>query len=232
MKRILIMMALALAFIVSATAQDRIYFNDSRIENAVVDQIGSRYIKYRLYNNPDGPVRSAATYDVAKIIFEDGEVRTFSGRSYYDEGLLFEERALALLGDKPMQMRYDNGNLYLGSHSRYGAMQADIIAFNLYGDEYYAARRCHKWGNGLTWAGTILALGGFTYLISDYELGAGYLLAGTGAACLGAGIPLLVKGNKRLKGIADDYNSRYAGKESVELTFGPCRSGVGFALNF
>ncbi len=45
------MMALALAFIVSAGAQDRIYFNDSRIVNAVIDQVGSRYIKYRLYSS-------------------------------------------------------------------------------------------------------------------------------------------------------------------------------------
>ncbi len=66
MRRILIVMAFVLITVVSATAQDRIFFNDSRIVNAVIDQVGSPTIQYRLYSNPDGPVRSAATESASR----------------------------------------------------------------------------------------------------------------------------------------------------------------------
>ncbi len=232
MKKMIFVVALALWAVVSAGAQDRIYFNDSRIVEAVVDEVGDNYIYYRLYNNQNGPVCSTAVYNVFKIVYNNGQEQTFPGGIYYDEGFLLDENMRALIGDKPLKMRYDSGNLYLGSRSRYGAMQADYIAFNLYGDEYYAARNSRKWGQYLVWAGSLTALAGIGFLYGDVPEG-GFIFTGIGAACLGAGIPLLCKGNKRLRGIADDYNSRMqAGKDGPELTFGPCRSGVGFALNF
>ncbi len=223
-------MVLMIAAVLSAGAQDRIYFNDSRIVDAVVDEVGDSYIYYRLYGNPEGPVCSTATYNVFKIVYSNGEEQTFSG-SFYDERMLFDESMRALLGGQPVKMRFDSGNLYLGSRSRYGAMQADYVAFNLYGDEYYAARRCRKWGNSLTWVGGAALVAGFTFWASS-ELEGGAVIAAAGAACLGAGIPLLVKGNRKLKGIAEDYNSRHENGRTAELTFGPCPSGVGFALKF
>ena len=59
-----------------------------------------------------------------------------------------------------------------------------------------------------------------------------------GAAGLASGIPLLVKGNRKLDAIADDYNRRNGyslGPRHVEksLTVGQCHSGgVGLAFNF
>ncbi len=143
---------------------------------------------------------------------------------------IVEEDMSVLLGDQSLKMRYDSGSLYLGSRSRYGAMRADYIAFNLYGDEYFSAQNSRKWGFGLVWTGTMLVVPGICLCAG--ELVGGLVAAGVGAACLGVGIPLLKKGNNRLRGIADDYNSRYAREKSPELTFGPCRSGIGFALNF
>ncbi len=233
MKRTILIMVLALVSALAVNAQDRIFFNDSRIVDAVIDEVGDNYVYYRLYGNPNGPVCSTATYNVFKIVYENGEEQFFTGGSYYyDERLFLDENMRALLGGQPVKMRFNFGNLYLGSRSRYGAMQADYLAFNLYGDDYYAAKRNWTWGSSLTWAGSMMLFGGFTFwAVSGLEGGA--LLTGVGAACLGAGIPLWVNGSKRLKGIADDYNSRYSGSgKSTELTFGPCPSGIGLALNF
>ncbi len=196
----------------------------------MIDEVSDNYIYYRLYGNPEGPVCSTATFNVFKIIYANGEEQILTG-GMYGERMFLDENMRALLGGQPVKMRYDSGNLYLGSRSRYGAMQADYVAFNLYGDEYYAARRCRKWGNGLTWAGGIALLAGFTFWASS-ELEGGAVIAAAGAACLGAGIPLLVRGNRKLKGIAADYNSRYSDGRSAELTFGSCPNGVGFALKF
>ena len=65
------------------------------------------------------------------------------------------------------------------------------------------------------------------------EAAAGYIV---GAGCLGAGIPLWVKGNRGLRNIADDYNRTYINPDrnenSPNLSLGSTRSGIGLALNF
>ncbi len=220
-----------LASVLSASAQDRIFFNDSRVVDAVIDEVGDTYIYYRLYGNPEGPICSTATYNVYKIVYHNGEEQTFMRGRYYDESMILDENMRMLLGGQPLKMRFDSGNLYLGSRSRYGAMQADYIAFNLYGDEYYKALNNRKWGTALVWIGSISTLSAITLI--GCEMTGGLVFAGVSAACFGAGIPILTKGNKRLKAIADEYNSTLGAEKPAELTFGPCASGgVGFALNF
>ena len=68
------------------------------------------------------------------------------------------------------------------------------------------------------------------------SIGVLYVAGGiAGAACLGAGIPLWIKGNRKLNAIADDYNQRYGrnayGYKS-SLSVGATGNGVGLALNF
>ena len=56
-----------------------------------------------------------------------------------------------------------------------------------------------------------------------------------GAAGLGAGITLLVKGNKKMNEIADDYNLRYgraAHGSKSSLNVGTTAHGIGLAFNF
>ena len=71
---------------------------------------------------------------------------------------------------------------------------------------------------------------------NDHSSGALYVAGGiAGAACLGVGIPLWIRGNRKLNAIADDYNQRYGrnayGYKS-SLSVGPTGNGVGLALNF
>lgn len=109
----------------------------------------------------------------------------------------------------------------------------------------------YTWGIGLTGAGvaglivTIAAhiayaeMNDFTSQYgmhssgSDIGVAAGYIGS---AACLGAGIPLWVKGSKGLRKIADDYNNTYVkpdrNSRAPNLSLGATRSGVGLAFNF
>lgn len=211
----------------SSLAQDKIYFLDSQVVNAVVDEVGTDLVYYRLYDNQDGPVYSTPLARVSRIVYHEGREQNFAG------GPVFDENVLKTVGGYPGAMRYANGRLYLGSHSHYGAMQADYVAFNLYGDDYYTARKRRAWGNALTWTGAaIFSFGALVAAINlEFDYGHGVLI-GVGAAGMGAGIPLLCSANKTFRGIASDYNSRLAAARQPELTFGPCRSGVGFAFNF
>lgn len=212
---------------VSAFAQDKIYFLDSQVVNAVVDEVGNELIYYRLYENQNGPVYSTPFANVSKIVYHGGHEQRFLG------GAIFDEELLKNVGGQTGAMRFANGKLYIGSHSPYGAMQADYVAFNMYGDDYFKARQHRAWGHALTWLGASMFSFGAMVAVINLEFDYAHaLLIGAGAAGMGAGIPLLVSGNRIMKGIAADYNSRLAGNKQPELTFGPCRNGVGFALNF
>ena len=52
-----------------------------------------------------------------------------------------------------------------------------------------------------------------------------------GVACLGVGIPLWVKGDRKMNAMADDYNQRF-GAGKANLSLGSAPSGLGLTLNF
>ncbi len=79
MKRIFLIILLSLAAFFTSTAQDRIYFNDSRAVDAIVDEVNDMYIYYRLFNNPGGPTCSTSVHNVHKIVYQNGEEQLFPG---------------------------------------------------------------------------------------------------------------------------------------------------------
>lgn len=227
MRRTLTFILFMLFGVLAANAQDRIYFIDSQVVNAVVDEVGHELVYYRLYENQNGPVYSTPVADIAKIVYHEGHEQNFLS------GSIFNEELLKIAGGKTGAMRFMNGKLYIGSRTYYGAQQAEYVVFNMYGDDYYKARQRRGWGHALTWLGaSAFSLGALGAAINlDIEPGMA-LLMGAGAAGMGAGIPLICSGNRIMKGIAADYNSRTASSRHPELTFGPCNGGLGFALNF
>lgn len=224
-RTIYIILIMFLSF-TAASAQDRIHFLDSRVVDAVVDEVGAEFIYYRAYQYQNGPVYSVPVCQVDKIVYHNGYEQVIRG------GMVFNQELLDAVGGKGEKMRFDGGKLYLGSHSTYGHLQADYVAFNLYGDDYYKARRLRTTGHSLTWVGASLFSFGFLLLAGSDVPEGGAVIMAVGAAGLGSGIPLICKGNRILKGIASDYNSRLSPDYRPSLTFGPCRSGVGVAFNF
>ena len=227
MRRTLTIISFILFGIFAAQAQDRIHFIDSQVVNAVVDEVGPELVYYRLYENQHGPVYSTPVTAISKIVYHEGHEQKFLAGSIFNEDLLKN------VGGHTGAMRFVNGKLYIGSRTYYGEQQAEYVVFNLYGDDYYKARQRRGWGHTLTWLGasmcSLAALAG----IINLELEPGMvLLMGSGAAGMGAGIPLICSGNRIMKGIATDYNTRVASSRQPELTFGSCRNGVGLALNF
>ena len=141
-------------------------------------------------------------------------------------------------------------------YDQYGyPVSPDYLGISLYGSEYLKARRQVAWGSTLTLTGAGMVLAGVlgAAMQSDYDrrVNADYsqfgwdyesrgisslsILSGLiGAACLGAGIPLWVSGNRRFYRIADDYNHRYGGGYGYapSLSLGSSPSGVGLSLRF
>lgn len=243
MKQILLSLTFILCLNGISTAQDIIHTYDSVPIKAKILEIGDEYMKYKTWDNPDGPLYNISLSRVARIIFENGTTKTFAPVSPFVNSHLYPH------GPHPLDYRWGHYYNTCGRISR-GDL-ADYIGYSLYGSEYMKASNQYQWGFYLTWAGAaglILSIAahigysnmdhfasqhGMTNPGTGAGLAVGYIAS---AGCIGAGIPLWVKGNKGLKKIADDYNKTYINPErngsQSNLSFGSTSSGVGLALNF
>src|SRR4051812_32880155 len=76
MKKIVFLIVLILLFSFSYS-QDTIYRNNGKVVEAKILEIGSDEIKYKEFNNPDGPVYILETDKIKKIVFENGTSQQF-----------------------------------------------------------------------------------------------------------------------------------------------------------
>ena len=76
MKQPLLLIALVLIFS-SSYSQDKIYRNNGKIVEAKILEIGSDEIRYKEFNNLDGPIYILETDKIKKIVFENGKSQQF-----------------------------------------------------------------------------------------------------------------------------------------------------------
>lgn len=245
MKQILTTLSvIAMSLIMSqiSMAQDIIHTYDSAPIRAKILEIGDDYMYYKTWDNPDGPLYNLSLSRVIKVVFENGTTKLFAPVTPYI--------GPGRYGSHPMNYRWGH---YYSPYGRISQNQiADYIGYSLYGSEYMKAKDQYLWGMSLTCIGisgvimtiaTHIAFIRRDEFINQHGMGssggygvgvaAGYIAS---AGCIGAGIPLWVKGNKGLRKIADDYNRTYINPErkgqSPNLTLGATGSGIGLALNF
>lgn len=234
----------------NAFAQDIIHTIDGRSIEAKVLEISDEEILYKTFDNQDGPDYRMSVNRILRIVFQNGTERSFAPSS-----LIFTNPLTYEVGPYgPLEYRW--GHYYDRRGRLYADQLRDYLGVSLYGSDYLKADRQLTWGLLLTITGaTVLAgslvAGGasaeYNRNVSSMNLPyhmresardsqAPYIVGGiVGAACLGFGIPLWVKGDKKLNAIADDYNQRYGSKSygsRPSLNLGSTANGVGLALNF
>lgn len=246
--RLLIIIALLSAFAYELSAQDKVYTTDNRVIEAKVLEISEVELIYKAFDNPDGPRYRMPLHKVFKIVFANGSTQVFNEYA--------QSPFLPMMGDPRHYGHIDYR--WGGYYNHYGrlseSMLADYIGVSLYGSEYIRASNQYWWGVGLVGSGAVALIISLGVQLADNDLNnfaeskgmggsyssgyiAGYVI---GAGCIGAGIPLWVKGSKKLRQIADDYNRNYLdrhyGREDVgskaNLSLGATRSGFGLAFNF
>ena len=77
MKRILTLIVTAMAFLPTLKAQDVITLKDGTDVNAKILEVSPNEIKYKKYNNPDGPIFTVSKSDVLIVRYENGEKDVF-----------------------------------------------------------------------------------------------------------------------------------------------------------
>jgi hypothetical protein len=81
MKKVFVLIALFCCFSICIKAQDKIYRNNGKVIEAKIIEVGASEVKYREFNNPDGPIYVLETDRIRKIIYENGKVETFKDNS-------------------------------------------------------------------------------------------------------------------------------------------------------
>lgn len=252
MKAKLILICVLSGLCGNAFAQDIIHTIDGRSIEAKVLEINDDDILYKTFDNQDGPDYRMSVGRVARIVFQNGTQRSFAPSTILVPSPYVHD-PYGYYG--PLEYRW--GHYYDRRGRLYAEQLKDYLGVSLYGSDYRKARSQYQSGFFLTISGAALVISSLTCgaMLSDYNrgvaamnmpssmrdddhssIGALYVAGGiAGAACLGAGIPLWIKGNRKLNAIADDYNQRYGrnayGFQS-SLRVGATGNGIGLALNF
>ena len=256
MKARLILITVLTALCGNAFAQDIIHTLDGRSIEAKILEISEDDILYKAFDNIEGPDYRMAVNRVARIVFENGKEQVFAPATLFSQSPYVYD----IYGPYG-PLEYRGGHFYDRRGRLYEEQLRDYMGVSLYGSDYLKARNQLGGGICLTFTGAgILAasvIGGAfqadfnartahmnansVFFGHDMSHSSGgemtpYILGGiVGAACLGVGIPLWVKGNKKMNAIADDYNRRYGNKaygSAATLNLGPTGNGVGLALKF
>ena len=237
----------------NAFAQDIIHTIDGRSIEAKVIEINDNDILYKTFDNLDGPNYRVPVSRVTRISFQNGTEQSFAPSiSLFPSPYAYD--SYGPYGP----LRYRWGHYYDRRGKLYGEQLRDYLGVSLYGSDYLKAASQYQWGSWLTIGGAAVFLSSisFSAMLSDYNrsvasmdlpsswrtdndtssIRAFYGAMGLiGAACIGVGIPLWIKGNRKLNVIADDYNQRYgrnAYGHNTSLSIGATGNGVGLALNF
>ncbi len=238
----------------NALAQDMIHTFDGAPIQTKVLEISDTQVIYKTWDNLEGPDYRMSTSRIARIVFANGTEKVFAPSTllypdvdpyvepYHSPyGYGYEH---GYMGYGPLEYRYGH---YYDRRGRLRAEQVrDYLGVSLYGSDYIKAERQLYWGASLTLVGGVMGFF-FTFMSlgskapewaidSDDNSSAISVVGLVGsAACLGVGIPLWIKGDKKLNAMADDYNKRFGPQNSTtpNLSLGTTRSGgIGLALNF
>lgn len=232
MKKSLLLSLGLMLFGLQSYAQDVIHVFDQRPIEAKVLEITDDYVRYKTFDNLEGPDYRMSVARIMRIVFENGTEKTFSSAAMLAAPNFYG----------PVRYRlgrfYDYRGIPVDNYS-------DMIGAALYGSDYRKARNRTFWGISLTGLGSALVVASMlsSSMTADFNHSSGMNISSDsatifgvmGGACLVAGIPLWISGSRKFNKIADDYNKNYGRgnvghNSSLQLKSGV--NGVGLAFCF
>ena len=77
MRKIILLSGILFCLLQAGISQDKIYRNNGKVVEAKIIEIGSSEIKYKEFNNPDGPIYVLEADRIKKIVFQNGKEQKF-----------------------------------------------------------------------------------------------------------------------------------------------------------
>lgn len=254
MKKTIFNMLLSLCllfFCYTATAQDLIIKSDGSIIRALISEIDDFSILYHKWEDPSGPAFRIGLDKVIKVQYQNGTEQSFTK----SQSQVLNDNIFSSKLDRSGRLEYiGRGDFRLSGRKILDNSQyVELFAPEGYYDTFKSAQTQRRMGSVFIPLGAgLLGFGSLCAAISiinavEYNKEAwqteiwndsftkGYMIASiafyaVGGTLLSIGIPLKIIGTNRLKGIADEYNTRHS--TTASLNIGPTPDGFGMMLYF
>lgn len=203
--RVLVVIGCLISFTCASFAQDVIVTKDARKISAKVTEVNVNDIKYKNFDNMDGPTYTLLKSDIASILYQNGQVETFETQSTQTQATL----------PTPVQSQSQvtiQPNQLTGGNILSRMQKDDPILYQ----QYIKGRRQARMGTFLMIIGggmTGLGIGGIVSGDEAVEIGAVFAVAG--GLCLSAGIPIRIIGGTKKNNALNTYRRKYTSTQST-----------------
>ncbi len=252
MKRFFLLTVAAIAAL-GAMAQDLIVTRDSKRIEAKITEVSSSEIRYKEWNNQDGPTFVLRTDEINTIIYQNGTVKTFEhgAAAPANNNSSYSASSYSAPSNPAGYIIKGDDDFYtLGNKRMSEDEYIDFIRSNCKEAWEYYDSGCSLWsagwklfgcGLGFVTVGAVLCgvgagLYGNGTVGYDGWLGMyipGAIIATAGSGCLAGSIPCLIIGSIRRNNSHEVYNES-CGRRTSAVTFGlqSSQNGLGLAINF
>lgn len=220
----------------SAIAQDTIIFNDGSVERTKILEINDNEVKYKKWDNLDGPLYSANKSTITTINYQNGTSEKFFQQKQIEQQQFATTPDLEYDRNSPSHLRL--GDTYLTEEEA-----IKLLYYNgesIYEDTWVGANKQRRSGKTMIATGLVLFIGGCISAGVDLALGDGIIasiflpVGEIGLTCFIGGIVLNSIGKKRMTWTLNTYNNhiKNSNNKTTSLLFGAMNNGIGLQLKF
>ena len=142
MKRLIMLLSALAFFAVSAAAQDFVTKRNGEDIAAIVDEIGPDYVRFRLWDEPDGVTYTMLKNEILMIRYATGRNEVFDQMSSLAVAPMMKYKEMAKIYDYRLYQK----SLY----DRYSPAGSGVASFFIPG---LGQMICGEWGRGFAWLG-------------------------------------------------------------------------------
>ena len=142
MKRLIMLLSALAFFAVSAAAQDFVTKRNGEDIPAIVDEVGPDYVRYRLWDEPDGVTYTMLKNEILMIRYATGRNEVFDQMSSLAVAPMMKYKEMAKVYDYRLYQK----SLY----DRYSPAGSGVASFFIPG---LGQMICGEWGRGFAWLG-------------------------------------------------------------------------------
>lgn len=141
MKRLIMLLSVLAFFAVSAAAQDFVTKRNGEDIPAIVDEVGPDYVRYRLWDEPEGVTYTMRKNEILMIRYATGRNEVFDQK---------QSLAMVPMKYKEMAKTYDYRLYQKSLYDRYSPAGSGIASFFIPG---LGQMICGEWGRGFAYLG-------------------------------------------------------------------------------
>ena len=142
MKRLIMLLSALAFFAVSAAAQDFVTKRNGEDIAAIVDEVGPDYVRFRLWDEPDGVTYTMLKNEILMIRYATGRNEVFDQMSSLAVAPMMKYKEMAKVYDYRLYQK----SLY----DRYSPAGSGVASFFIPG---LGQMICGEWGRGFAWLG-------------------------------------------------------------------------------